>query len=84
MTVNTKTAEQLPKLTILGYGVGAIPVNLSMGIVMLYLSYFHTDVFLISPAVVAILFISCRIWDGITDPIMGTTAAIIFTGPLTF
>jgi len=66
-----KNVEKIPKRHILGFGVGSIPINMSFAIVTLYLAYFYTDVFLLPPAIMGILFISCRIWDGINDPIMG-------------
>ena len=69
------TAERkIPKLHILAFGAGALPANMTFAIVILYLSYFYTDVFGLPPAIMAILFVSCRIWDGINDPIMGLIA----------
>lgn len=69
------TAERkIPKLHILAYGSSGLPVSMSAALVMLYLSYFYTDVFLLPPAVMAILFVTCRVWDGITDPIVGLIA----------
>ena len=49
--------KKLPKLHILGFGVGSIPINMSFAIVVLYLAYFYTDVFLLPPAIMGILFI---------------------------
>ena len=66
--------QKIPKLHILAYGLGGLPVTMSAGLVMLYLSYFYTDVFLLPPATMAVLFITCRVWDGITDPILGLIA----------
>ncbi|MBT4087669.1 MAG: MFS transporter, partial [Deltaproteobacteria bacterium] len=66
--------RKIPKLHILAFGAGALPANMTFAIVILYLSYFYTDVFGLPPAIMAILFVSCRVWDGITDPIMGLVA----------
>jgi len=71
VTESANTAEKLPKLHMLGFGVGALPVNMTYALVILYLAYFYTDVFLLPPAVMAVLFVSCRVWDAINDPIMG-------------
>jgi GPH family glycoside/pentoside/hexuronide:cation symporter len=39
--------------------------------VAVYLSKFYTDTLLLAPAFVAWTFLIARIWDGITDPVMG-------------
>jgi len=57
-----------------GYGIGMYTSVSTLAFVSLYLPYFYTDVFLLPPAVMAILFLSCRVWDGINDPIMGLIA----------
>jgi sugar (glycoside-pentoside-hexuronide) transporter len=57
-----------------GYGIGIYASASTFAMVSLYLPYFYTDVFLLTPTVMAILFLSCRIWDGINDPIMGMIA----------
>lgn len=36
-----------------------------------YLSIFYTDVVGIAPAVVSVIFLIARVWDGINDPMMG-------------
>jgi len=68
------TKSKIPKLHILAYGSGAIPVNMSFALVMLYLPYFYTDVFLLPTAIMTVLFVTCRLWDGINDPMMGLIA----------
>lgn len=54
-----------------GYGVGDFGINLYFISAMTYLMYFYTDVFGISAAAVATLFLVARGIDAITDPIMG-------------
>lgn len=53
------------------YGLGDTASNIVFQTVMLFLSFFYTDIFGISPAVVGILFLSVRIFDAVTDPLMG-------------
>lgn len=53
------------------YGLGDTASNIVFQSVMLFLSYFYTDIFGISPAVVGILFLSVRVFDAVTDPLMG-------------
>lgn len=53
------------------YGLGDTASNLVFQTVMLFLSYFYTDIFGIAPAVVGTLFLVVRIFDAVTDPMMG-------------
>jgi glycoside/pentoside/hexuronide:cation symporter, GPH family len=53
------------------YGLGDTASNIVFQTVMLFLSYFYTDIYGISPAVVGVLFLSVRIFDAVTDPLMG-------------
>lgn len=39
-----------------------------------YLSVFYTDVVGLAPAVVSVIFLVARIWDGVNDPMMGIIA----------
>ena len=55
-----------------GYGVGAVGLDLSYGLFYGYLSKYLTDVLLMPAAFLLILTPIARIWDGINDPIMGT------------
>ena len=47
-----------------GYGMGNYTSVSTFAMVSLYLPYFYTDVFLLPPAVMAILFLSCRARGG--------------------
>lgn len=55
----------------LGYGVGAIGLDLSYGMFYSYLSIFLTNALGISPAFLLIITPIARLWDGINDPMMG-------------
>ena len=55
----------------LGYGVGAIGLDLSYGMFYSYLSIYLTNALGISPAFLLIITPLARIWDGINDPMMG-------------
>lgn len=56
----------------IGYGVGAVGLDLSYGLFYSYLAKYLTDVLLMPAAFLLILTPIARIWDGINDPIMGT------------
>ena len=55
----------------IGYGIGAVGLDLSYGLFYSYLSKYLTDVLLMPAAFLLILTPIARIWDGINDPIMG-------------
>lgn len=55
----------------LGYGVGAIGLDLSYGMFYSYLSIYLTNALGIAPAFLLIITPLARLWDGINDPMMG-------------
>ena len=55
----------------LGYGVGAIGLDLSYGMFYSYLSIYLTNALGIHPAFLLIITPIARLWDGINDPMMG-------------
>ena len=56
----------------LGYGVGAIGLDLSYGMFYTFLAQYLTDVLGLKPIFLLILTPLARLWDGINDPMMGT------------
>lgn len=67
--MNNKT--KVGRLQVGAYGVGNFACQLSFTMVNMYLSYFYTDVFGLTPAAVALLLLVAKVWDGINDPMMG-------------
>ena len=59
-------------LSYLGYGVGAVGLDLSYGMFYSYLNKYLTDVLKLSSNFLLILTPLARIWDGINDPMMGS------------
>ncbi len=57
-----------------GYGLGDMASNIVYQAVINVLMYFYTDVYGIEAAAAGTLMIVVRIFDAITDPIMGTVA----------
>lgn len=55
----------------IGYGIGAVGLDLSYGLFYSYLAKYLTDVLFMPAAFLLILTPIARIWDGINDPIMG-------------
>ena len=54
-----------------GYGLGDMASNFYMGFFGLFLLYYYTDVFGISPAAAATMLLVTKIVDAISDPAMG-------------
>lgn len=55
----------------IGYGLGDMACNLSFQMTMLYLLFFYTDVFGITPAEAGTIFIIARVLDALSNPVMG-------------
>uniref|UniRef100_A0A486XME3 Predicted beta-glucoside transporter, GPH family n=1 Tax=Rheinheimera sp. BAL341 TaxID=1708203 RepID=A0A486XME3_9GAMM len=64
----------LSKREKVAYGLGDTASNIVFQTVMLFLTFFYTDIFGISPAVVGSMFLLVRIIDAVTDPLMGALA----------
>ena len=56
----------------LGYGIGAIGLDLSYGMFYSFLAKYLTDVLGLGASFLLILTPIARLWDGINDPMMGT------------
>lgn len=58
----------------LGYGLGDFASSMFWKIFGMYLLFFYTNVFGISPAAAGTMFLLTRIWDSVNDPMMGIIA----------
>ena len=56
----------------LGFGIGAIGMDLSYGLFNSFLTKYLTDILKLNAAFLLIVPALARIWDGINDPMMGT------------
>ena len=57
-----------------GYGLGDTASNFYFQMFMIYLTFYYTDIFGISPAAVGTMLLVTRIWDTFNDPLMGIIA----------
>ncbi|MBN1972049.1 MAG: MFS transporter [Sedimentisphaerales bacterium] len=57
-----------------GYGLGDMASNFYMGFFGLFLLYYYTDIFGLSPAAVGTMMLVTKIIDAFTDPAMGLIA----------
>lgn len=55
----------------IAYGAGDTGCNFVWQTVMLFLAYFYTDIYGLSPAHMGTMFLLVRCIDAITDPVMG-------------
>lgn len=58
--------------TALGYGIGAVGLDLSYGLFYSFLSYYLSSVLELQEGFLLLITPLARIWDGINDPMMGT------------
>ncbi|WP_416990519.1 MFS transporter [Alistipes communis] len=58
----------------IGYGFGDMASSMFWKIFGMYLLFFYTKVFGITPAAAGTMFLVTRIWDSLNDPIMGLLA----------
>ena len=58
----------------IGYGLGDAGGTVITCLIMNFLTFFYTDVFGLTPAIVGTLFIALRVFDAISDPLMGIIA----------
>ncbi|NNE69878.1 MAG: MFS transporter, partial [Rhodothermales bacterium] len=71
------TSASAAKLTFwekVGYSLGDAGSNFYWKVFEVFLLFFYTDVFGISPATAGTIFLVARIWDAVNDPIMGAIA----------
>lgn len=69
---NTTNPERLSWLTRLGFASGDMAQNLIYQTVCMYLLFFYTDIYGLSPAVAATMFLVVRLVDVLWDPMVGT------------
>ncbi|HHG8770896.1 TPA: MFS transporter [Raoultella planticola] len=65
------------KLTLrekIGYGLGDAGGTVITCLIMNFLTFFYTDVFGLTPALVGTMFLALRVFDAVSDPIMGVLA----------
>ena len=63
--------KSLSHLEKFGYGLGDAASNIVFQVVITFMMYFYTDVYGLSAAAVGTMFLLVRVFDAITDPIMG-------------
>ena len=68
---NKENNVQLPLWDKMSYAIGSTGFCIMFMTISMFLLYVYTDVFYITPAIAANIFLYTRFWDAINDPIMG-------------
>ncbi len=69
---NAPPATRVPLTTVLAFGGPLFALSSTLFFVQFFFLKFATDVLLIAPVVVGTLFALGRVWDAVSDPIVGT------------
>ncbi|MCF7824839.1 MAG: glycoside-pentoside-hexuronide (GPH):cation symporter [Candidatus Marinimicrobia bacterium] len=71
ITNNDQAMKKLPLGLKLGYGVGEIGINIFIVTTGMFLLYYMTNVLKINPALAGTALIFAKLWDVVSDPLMG-------------
>lgn len=71
MSTAPKNEIKLSVLEKIGFGAGDMAVNVVISSMFLIITFFYTDIFGLKPVHLTALFLSVRLIDAITDPLMG-------------
>lgn len=66
--------ERVPFFEKVCYGLGDAGGTIVTGLIANFLTFYYTDVFGLAPGIVGILFLSLRVFDAISDPLIGMMA----------
>ncbi len=72
MTDSTDTQIRLPLAIAIGWGIGTVVPSIMYNITNVFLMRFMTDILSISAIAAGTIFAVSKIYDAVTDPIMGT------------
>lgn len=72
--MSSETSQKLSTKEKVGYGLGDTASNFVFHIVNAFLLSYYTDVLGLDAAAVGTLYAAARIWDAISDPLMGSFA----------
>jgi len=69
--IAAEQADHIPWSTIFAYGAPGVGAGYMFLLLSLYVMKFSTDVLLIAPAAMGVIFSLSRVWDAVADPIVG-------------
>lgn len=65
------TRVTLPSRLVVLYGLPVLGVGMMWNLINFYFMKFSTDVLLIGPATMGLIFLVSRVWDAVSDPLVG-------------
>ncbi len=65
---------RIPFVEKICYGFGDAGGTIVTGLIANFLTFYYTDVFGLAPGIVGVLFLSLRIFDAVSDPLIGIMA----------
>ncbi|WNC68481.1 glycoside-pentoside-hexuronide (GPH):cation symporter [Thalassotalea nanhaiensis] len=71
VTSSDSYKDIMPRTTKINYGIGDFGNNIIWHTMGIWLAYFYTDVYGLSASHVAVMYLMLRIFDAITDPLVG-------------
>ena len=66
------TVDRVPLRSLLAYSPPVVGLSGPLFLIQFYVLNFATDVLLLAPLAVGLLFAAGRVWDAVSDPIVGT------------
>lgn len=69
--METQTLKKAKMTDIVKYSFGGIGSNIPFLVIIMYMTFFYTDVFGISPLTASAIMLTARLIDAVTDPLMG-------------
>lgn len=67
----SKDSESLPRGQLIRFAIAPVGITAMAFVNALYLFKYSTDVLLIAPGVMGVIYFIGRVWDAITDPLVG-------------
>ena len=67
----SRSNHRIPWSTVVAYGAPGVGAGYMYLLVGLYVMKFSTDVLLISPFIMGLIFSASRVWDAVSDPLVG-------------
>lgn len=69
-----KRSDKVKRIHKFGYGVGDLSQGIASNISIFFVTFFLLEVAGLRPGAVGVIFLISKIWDGITDPLIGMLA----------